>query len=69
MIARELDRSGATAHHWLSLQRDDDIPARLQRPLVEPLVRFAFRHPVPLTYPLETATYLYAQKRGRSPAG
>jgi hypothetical protein len=37
VIARELERNGATAHHWLSL-------------------------------PLETATYLYAQKRGDSRA-
>lgn len=63
LLAAELDRAGADAHHWLSLLGEDDVPARFRRPVVEPLVRFALRHPVPLTYPMQSTTFLYALKR------
>jgi ubiquinone/menaquinone biosynthesis C-methylase UbiE len=63
-LAEELRRLGAEPHHWLELRSEDELPARLDKPVLRTLVRYAIRHPVPLTYPLELTTMLYAQKEG-----
>jgi 2-polyprenyl-6-hydroxyphenyl methylase/3-demethylubiquinone-9 3-methyltransferase len=61
-LANELRKLQATPHHWLSLLRDEDVPARYRRPFLHSLVRFALRHPWTTALIVPTTTVL-ARKR------
>jgi ubiquinone/menaquinone biosynthesis C-methylase UbiE len=61
-LARYLRKLHTNPYHWLSLMRDDDVPARYRRPILFSLARFALKHPVPATYLISPSTVLLARK-------
>jgi ubiquinone/menaquinone biosynthesis C-methylase UbiE len=61
-LARELRGLGTTPHHFLSLYRREDIPARFKRRVLSQLTQFATRHPVLTTTLIAPTTTVLAQK-------